>query len=825
MSLFFKDTDDESFFDLLQFRRYGVFDEGIIEGKRGELMVCWKYTGIDFESASNDELNYVSSRLNDILRSLGSGWAMWTEALRIETSVYPEAADCHFPDPVSRMIDDERRIAVEEQEAHFETIAFIVLMYTPPTQLSRRFAAAMVDDDSDTAKLTLEEKSLRYFRKQVSVFQGGLSSIFDTQRLAPYKAEDDYYYCPVLQLFHYCATGILRAVRVPHPKIGFESLIAGQDFYPSLTPRVGDLFIGAVSIEGMHSYTEPAMLAAFDQLPLRYRWSTRFLFLDRHKAIATLESSRRKWNQKRIGFKDQLLQSAHPRIDVDADRMVIDTDEALAEVQSGEVNEGYYTSAFILYAETLDDLDSATDLFKNKLDSLGYGARVERVNAVETFLGSVPGNAYTNIARTPINTANLADLLPVASAWPGDQYNSCPFYDEMSPPLIQGETPGSTPFRLNLSIDDVLHTAIFGPTGSGKSTLLALIAVQHLKYRDAQVFAFDKGRSIFPLCSGVGGSHFDIGYELSDGTLPHQFMPLQEIDTTSDFLWATNWIEQCLVLQNVPMDASKRTLIQEAMTRLRNSPNRSMSEFVTNLQHREMCEALNFYTIGGEAGKLLDGEYDSAEWSNFNVIEVGSLMDTGERVVLPVLLYLFKKIERSLTGRPTLLILDECWLMLDHPVFKSMIREWLKTLRKANTGVVMATQSIEDAAKSGIMDVINSSCLTKILLPNSSIYDDQIGKFYRESLGLNDNEIDLLARAIPKQQYYYRSPKGKRLFELNLRSKTLAYVGRSSPDDIQKMRFMMDEKPSNWRDLWLDYCSGNSMLSTVEENLKEVATA
>lgn len=813
MSLFFKDTNDECFFDLLQFERYRDFEEGIIEGKLGEYMVVWKYTGIDYESSSNDELNYVSTRLNDILRSLGSGWAMWTEAIRIETSVYPDADDCHFQDEISRMIDDERRIAVKEQEAHYETVAFIVLMYTPPSKISRKFADAMVDNDSETEQLTLEEKNLYYFKKQIETFQGGLGSIFETVRLKPYIADDGCYYCPILQLLHYCATGITRTVRVPHPEIPIESLIAGQDFFPSLTPRVGDFFIGAVSIEGMHTFTEPAMLAVFDQLPLKYRWSTRFLFLDRHKAIATLEGTRRKWNQKRIGFKDQLFQSANPRVDIDAENMVVDTDQALAEIRSGDVNEGYYTSAFILYAETIEALHDATDIFKNKLDSLGYGARVERVNAVETFLGSVPGNGYTNITRIPINTANLADLLPVASAWPGDEYNPCPFYEAESPPLIQGETPGSTPFRLNLHIGDVGHTFIAGPTGSGKSTLLALIAAQHLKYKDAQVFVFDKGHSMLPLCSGVGGSHFDIGHEDRNGEMIHQFMPLADIDKTNDILWANNWIENCLELQGVKVNAAKRTLISEAMNRLRTSPNRSMSEYVANLQDREMSEALNFYTIGGDAGKLLDGERDSADWKTFNVMEVGGLMETGDRMVLPVLLYLFKKIERSLTGRPTLLILDECWLMLDHPVFRAMIREWLKTLRKANTAVVMATQSVEDAAKSGIMDVINTSCLTKILLPNSSIYDDQIGKFYRESLSMNDNEIELLAHAIPKQQYYYRSEKGKRIFELNLRPKTLAYVGRSSPEDISTLRYMMEEHPDNWRHYWLDHCTGKHIYS------------
>ena len=811
MGLFFKDGSDESYFDLLQFKNYRDFDEGIIEGKSGELMAAWKYTGIDYESSSNDELNYVSIRLNEIYKSLGSGWTMWAEAIRVETNSYPSADSCYFPEPTSQMIDDERRIAVMEQDAHYETVAFIVLMYTPSSKSSQRIADAMIVDSSGEKRLSLEEKTLKYYKKTIGTFEGGLSSIFETIRLTPFEGGDGYTYCPILQLFHYCATGINRKVRVPHKDIEFDALIAGQDFYPSLTPRVGDMYVGAVSIEGLHSFTEPAMLAEFDQLPLKYRWSTRFIFLDRFEALSKIEATRRKWNQKRIAFKDQLLQSANPRVDHDADRMVTDADEALAEIRSGDVNEGFYNSSFILYAKTLEDLENSTDIFKNTLDKLAYGSRVERWNCTEVFLGTIPGNAYTNICKSPINTANLSDLLPVASAWPGEPYNECSFFPAMSPPLIQGETPGSTPFRLNLHIGDVGHTFIAGPTGSGKSTILALIAAQFLKYDQAQVFVFDKGRSMYPLCMGVGGNFIDIAQENARGEIDNQFLPLAEIDSASDFAWALDWLEKCLTLQGIQMNASKRASVDTALRRLKSSPNRSISEFTVNLQDREMKEAMNFYTIAGDAGKLLDGESETTDWSMFNVMEMGELMGMGERVVLPVLLYLFKKIERSLNGRPTLLVLDECWLMLDHPVFRAMIRDWLKTLRKANTSVVMATQSIEDAATSGIMGDINSSCLTKILLPNESIHDEKTKHFYSDSLSLNDNEIHLLGRAVRKRQYYYRSTKGRRLFELNLRPKTLAFVGRSSMTDIAKIRELVDLYPENWRDHWLAYCIGETI--------------
>ncbi len=88
----------------------------------------------------------------------------------------------------------------------------------------------------------------------------------------------------------------------------------------------------------------------------------------------------------------------------------------------------------------------------------------------------------------------------------------------------------------------------------------------------------------------------------------------------------------------------------------------------------------------------------------------------GERNLVPVLTYLFRRIEKRLDGSPGLILLDEAWLMLGHPVFRAKICEWLKVLRKANCAVVLATQSISDAERSGIIDVLKEFLPDKNLL-------------------------------------------------------------------------------------------------------------
>jgi type IV secretion system protein VirB4 len=149
-------------------------------------------------------------------------------------------------------------------------------------------------------------------------------------------------------------------------------------------------------------------------------------------------------------------------------------------------------------------------------------------------------------------------------------------------------------------------------------------------------------------------------------------------------------------------------------------------------------------------------------------------------VVAPVLTYLFHRLEERFDGRPTLLILDEAWIFLDHPLFAARIREWLKVLRKKNVAVLFATQSLADITSSSIAPSIIESCPQRILLPNDRAIEPQSRAAYAR-FGLNDRQIELVSRATPKRHYYLQSARGNRLFELGLGPIALALCGASDP--------------------------------------------
>jgi type IV secretion system protein VirB4 len=230
---------------------------------------------------------------------------------------------------------------------------------------------------------------------------------------------------------------------------------------------------------------------------------------------------------------------------------------------------------------------------------------------------------------------------------------------------------------------------------------------------------------------------------------------------------------------------------------------RTLTEFVSQIQDVGMRSALNYYTVAGPLGHLLDAEKDGLKNNRYQVFEMEHLMNMGEKAVIPVLLYLFRQVERRLDGRPTLVFIDEAWLALSHPMFREKVREWLKTWRKKNAAAVLATQELADVMNSPIRDAILASCPTKILLPNPEAQEPAQQDWYYE-IGLNNREIEILATATPKRHYYYKSPSGRRVFDLGLGAVALAFVAKSSPDHIKQARTMIAQYGASWPAHWLE---------------------
>ncbi|MGB9026569.1 MAG: transporter [Rhodomicrobium sp.] len=796
--------------DLLNYA--SLIGDGLVLGKDGSLLAGFFYRGPDSASATPSELNYVTARINAALTRLGSGFALWVDSIRLPAAAYPGAAASHFPDPVTLAIDSERRRQFLEEGAHFETEYAFLIAYTPPLRRNQKLADLIYDDDAKPEAESPGDRQIKVFERILTDLEDALSDILRLRRMRSYSVADatgrTHLKDELVTYLHFALTGHLAPLNVPPCPMYLDAWLSGQELWAGDTPRIGRNFIASVAIEGFPAESYPSILAHLESLAIPFRFSSRFIPMDAHESLAILRSYRRKWKQWTRGFFSQVFKTQGGVVNEDAANMAREAENAITDANSGLVAFGFYTPILILMGEAREKLLDEARIIARELLRLGFAARVETVNTLEAFLGSLPGHAIPNIRRPLIHSLNFADLMPASSTWPGLANCPSPFFPKNSPPLLYGATTGSTPFRLNLHVGDVGHTLIFGPTGSGKSTLLATLAAQFRRYRGARITVFDKGRSLFALAHAAGGAHYDLAGDSGSPGL----CPLEQLETPLDMAFAEGWLAACFELQqgSAPTPRQKEE-IHRAVSLMRGTgkgEGRSLTDFIATVQDKDIRAALSTYTIEGALGHLLDARSGGIGKNPFTVFEIEELMGLGEKNLIPVLLYLFRHFERSLSGEPSLLLLDEAWVMLGHPVFREKIREWLKVLRKANCAVVLATQSLSDAVRSGILDVLLESCPTKILLPNEEADKGGSGgvigplDLYR-LIGLNDTEIELLKTAVKKRHYYYTSPEGRRLFELGLGPTALAFTAVSSREDIAHIRALMKAHGQGWTAAWL----------------------
>mgnify|MGYP001411884457 FL=1 len=461
-------------------------------------------------------------------------------------------------------------------------------------------------------------------------------------------------------------------------------------------------------------------------------------------------------------------------MDTDADNKTADADVALQELGADDVSFGFLTTSVVVHHQERSVVDQRVREIERVLNERGFVTIRESVNAVDAWLGSLPGHLYANIRQPLVHTLNLAHIAPLSSVWAGPARN-----DHLGgPPLALATTRSHTPFRLSTHIGDVGHTLIVGPTGAGKSVLLAFCAAQFHRYMNAQVFAFDKGCSIRAACLGLEGVVYDLG---SKADL--SFQPLRDLEAPEDQARAQRWLLGLLAQEGVTVDPPIKEAVWSALSSLAAAPTaeRTLTGFSLLVQDRTLRNAMKPFTVEGAFGDLFDADNEAFSFSNLVCFEMEELM-RQQSAIAPALTYLFDRLEERFNGNPTLLFLDEAWLFLDNPMFSGRIRDWLKTLRKKNVSVIFATQSLSDVQASAIAPAIIESCPSRIFLPNPRARESSIYSAY-SNFGLNDRQIDIIASMTPKQEYYFQSPVGNRIFDLRLGDIALAFCGASTPRD------------------------------------------
>ena len=448
----------------------------------------------------------------------------------------------------------------------------------------------------------------------------------------------------------------------------------------------------------------------------------------------------------------------------------------------------------------------AEEILKALTDA-GFPARIETVNALEAYLGSLPGHGWPNLRRPLLSTTEHRRPPPgderVARAC-GEPVAVLPARESTTPLGRHrgGDAVSGQPARLRCrpharAREDRARASRCSWDCSPPSS--AAIPVR----RSSSSTSDTRPGS---LAHAAGATHYDLAAGRADAL---QFQPLARIDEPAERAWAAEWLETVLALQGLKFTPPLRARIDRALELVaRNErPYRTLTELAVQLQHEALATALRPYTVAGTTAS--SSMPAATTWARVGSRSSSSSTSSASTIRSPCRSCSISSGGSSSgsTGSPTLIAIDEAWMALMHSLFGARVNQWLLQLRKANAAVVLATQSPAQLEQLPHRHTITDSCATRIYLPNPDATTAAQAALYRD-LGLNDRQIAIVARAVPKRHYYFTSPRGNRLFELGLGPLALSFLaappGVTLDEAKREAETLMRAAGESWPALWLE---------------------
>lgn len=747
-----------------------LLDDGIILNKDASLQKTFRIRGKDLESMEQMDLVHQRYSLNNAFRRMNGSWAIFIEQKRTQSAPYTASK---FSSLILQKIEDIREKKYNSGK-YYESEYYLTFVWLPPNDRVSTLKDKFIQEEKEEKD---ENKYLEEFKEQVKEYVNLIKNEFS--EISELNDQE------TLTYLHSTFSQYDKQVVVPlRSDILLDSYISDTPIVDGFRPKVGDNYIGAISILAFAGESFPGMFNEISKAGVECRWTSRFIFYDKEDSIKISSKVKGRWgNRKRKTFtslEEKALKKPLEDDDYEAIMAEEEMKDILSMLQNDLISLGKFTFTAIVRNKNKEQLEKDLDIVMSIVQQRGFTAVKENVNTLQAFFGSIPGDFRHNVRKVPLPSMTAIDLFPINSMWCGERKNK----HFNAPALFYANSgTGYNSVYFNTHVRDVGHMAMYGRTGAGKSTLLCFIAASFKKYADSQVFIFDKGGSTRVLTTAIGGKFYDLGRDNLS------FQPLAKIDDRLERNWAYEWLCEIYEQENVILTPELKDAISEALNSLIDVPEnqRTITKFQILLQNNTLRSAIRPYTTDGPFGNYFDGTKDffNSEYS-WQVFEMGKVLES--KVVAPPLLkYIFHKLETIMLteGKPTQIILDECWKVLEDPNFVKKFKDWLKTMRKLNVSVIFATQEITDILESSIKNTLKSSVATTIYLANKKAQTTFDSELYK-SLGLNLKQIELISRLRMQRDYYAVSDIGNLDFTPDFSEFELAFFGSNSPQDQSK---------------------------------------
>ncbi len=706
------------------------YDDYTIVTKERELLQVIKVEGFSFETADDEELDLRKNVRNSLFKSMTQGnIALYFHTVRRRKAAYPGGRQ---PRGVAREIDEAWKKKHEGNES-FQNDLYVTVIYKADTKGAAKIEHFLKKIQEMTDKVS-SHAMLREAHKELNEAADRITATlrdYGARKLSIYQTPAGPYSEALEFLGTLVNCGDTQPVRVPTHGIDKylprnRLYFGGHAIESHSATRVR--YAGIVSIKEYGPHTAAGMLDAYLKLPFEFIISQSYVFTNRQTSIEKM----RVQQNRMINAQEAAISQ------------IAEINDALDIAMSGHAGFGTHHFTILALADNLKELDKYLSLCIAEMVNVGINACREKINLQPAYWAMLPCNHPYVARKSEINTLNLSALASMHN-YPVGSIDD----NHWGPAVSVFDTVSGTPYFFNFHLRDVGHTTIIGPTGAGKTVLMNFLVAQAQKF-NCRTFFFDKDRGADIFVRSLSGV-----YNVLEVGSPTGFNPLQLPDTFENRGFLAEWLKTLLTINNEQFTAEDMDRVNDAVN----------GNYKLNKEDRQLCNIAPFFglqTPGSVSARLSqwhsDGAYasifdnptDNIDFDISNVFgfEMGDILTTKDTLA-PTLMYLFHRINLSLDGTPTMIVLDEAWALIDNPIFSKKIKDWLKTMRKLNAMVVFATQSVEDASKSTVNDTLLQQTATHIFLPNTKATDE-----YRKAFLLTKQEFKLIRETDPGSRYF-----------------------------------------------------------------------
>ncbi len=695
-----------------------------------ELIRVIKIKGFAFETADDIDIDLKKTARNNLFKGMATGnLSLYFHTIRRKEKGFP---DGQMPDAFSQRINQEWMAKHSDEKSYVNEHYLTIIRGQDKTGIAalENMAKKLQHKTDKTAWEAYMRESYDELDEMTERILNGFSN-YGAQSLGLNDTEDGVHSEILEFLSRLVNAGYSQPMAVPLGNISHH-LPTSRMYFGSKSIEVhhatGIKYAGLVAIKEYRPSTNAGTFDGFMQMPFELIISQSFSFINRMIAISSMQLQQRR-----------LVQSEDVAVS-----QIQEIDEALDSAMSGEFAFGNHHMTVLCIEDNAKSLESSLSMAVVELSNSGITGVREKLNLEPAYWAQLPGNALYMARRSVVNTYNIAGFASFHNYPSGKRKRN-----HWGDAVTVFNTVSGTPYFFSFHVRDVGHTMIIGPTGSGKTVLLNFLCAQAQKF-NCRLFFFDKDHGAEIFIRAIRGRYIEPNAARNSG-----FNPLQLEGTNENKSFLVEFIKTLVSTNGELVTAQDMERINEAVNGNYKLPKeqrrmRNIAPFLGLSGPGTLAGRFAMWHSDGSHAKLFDNAQDQIDFTSARTfgIEMGEILK-NKASLAPVLLYLFHRIQSSLDGSPTMIVLDEAWALIGNDVFAPKIKDWLKVLRKLNTFVVFATQSVEDAAKSSISDTLVQQTSTQIFLPNL-----KATPLYREVFMLSEREFTLVKTTDPSTRFF-----------------------------------------------------------------------